>query len=57
MTGIYPSAFVYENELRDIFRIVVAGSQAPARDNHPRKRITYPFEFTIPNGDTLCRNR
>ncbi len=57
ITGIYPSAFVYENELQDIFGIAVTSSQAPARDKRPRIRVTYPFEFTIPDGDTLCQNR
>ncbi len=57
ITEIYPSAFVYENELHDIFGIAIAGSRAASRDNRPRKRITYPFEFTMPDGDTLCRNR
>lgn len=57
ITGIYPSAFVYENELQDIFGIAVTGSLVPARDKRPRIRVTYPFELTIPPGDTLCQNR
>jgi|GEM_PF-2641985 ech hydrogenase subunit D len=46
ITGMYPSAFVYENELHDIFGIAIAGSQAASRDGRPCKRFTYPFEFS-----------
>jgi ech hydrogenase subunit D len=44
ITGIYPSAFVYENELYDIFGIAIAGTRAPG-DSRPRKRFTYPAEL------------
>lgn len=56
ITGIYPSAFVYENELHDIFGIAVAGRRESG-DNRPRKRFTYPVELGVKTGDASCRNR
>lgn len=57
ITGMYPSAFVYENELRDIYGIAIAARQAASKDTRPRKRFTYPIELGIKTGDTLCRTR
>lgn len=57
ITGVYPSAFVYENELQDIFGIAVTGSRVAVRDNRPRKRVTYPPELSQPFGATPCQNR
>lgn len=57
ITGSYPSAFVYETELYDLFAITVAKNPAIPRNTAPGKRISFPSMKTFPRGDNACQNR
>ncbi|MCU0630471.1 MAG: NADH-quinone oxidoreductase subunit C, partial [Methanoregulaceae archaeon] len=57
ITEIYPSGFVYENELHDIFKITVVSKSAASLDVHPRKLITFPFAFNSKYGARTCQNK
>ncbi len=55
ISGIYWGAFVYENEMHDLFGIPVVGINIDFKGTFIKTVEKYPFSVTRSGGDT-CRN-
>ncbi|MDD4566700.1 Respiratory-chain NADH dehydrogenase, 30 Kd subunit [Methanoculleus chikugoensis] len=55
ISGIYWGAFVYENEMHDLFGIPVAGINIDFKGTFIKTAEKYPFSVTRRGGDR-CRN-
>jgi len=55
ISGIYWGAFVYENEMHDLFGIPVSGINIDFKGTFIRTAKKYPFSVTRKGGDT-CQN-
>lgn len=55
ISGIYWGAFVYENEMHDLFGIPVTGMNIDFKGTFIKTAEKYPFSVTRRGGDT-CRN-
>lgn len=51
ISGMYWGAFVYENEMHDLFGIQVKGMNIDFKGNFIRTSIKYPFAAAAPKGD------
>lgn len=51
ISGMYWGAFVYENEMHDLFGIQVKGMNIDFKGNFIRTSIKYPFGAAIPKGE------
>jgi ech hydrogenase subunit D len=51
ISGMYWGAFVYENEMHDLFGIQVRGMNIDFKGNFIRTSIKYPFGAAIPKGE------
>jgi ech hydrogenase subunit D len=57
ISGIYWGAFIYENEMHDLFGIQVKGMNIDYRGNLIRTTIRYPFSSGDSTGGDPCQNR
>lgn len=57
ISGIYWGAFIYENEMHDLFGVVVKGMNIDYRGNLIRTSIPYPFSGGNLRGGDSCQNR
>ena len=56
ISGIYWGAFVYENEVHDLFGIPVTGINIDFKGTFIRTATKYPFSVTRRGGDDPCQN-
>jgi ech hydrogenase subunit D len=56
ISGLYWGAFVYENELHDLFGIPVTGINIDFKGTFIRTATKYPFSVTRRGGDDPCQN-
>jgi ech hydrogenase subunit D len=57
ISGIYWGAFIYENEMHDLFGILMKGMNIDYRGNLIRTSVRYPFSAGESNGGDPCQNR
>ena len=57
VSGVYWGAFVYENEIHDLFGITVAGINVDFKGAFIRTTVKHPFTVTITKEDTSCQNK
>ncbi|MFZ1127662.1 NADH-quinone oxidoreductase subunit C [Methanoregula sp.] len=57
VSGVYWGAFVYENEIHDLFGITVAGINVDFKGVFIRTTVRHPFTVTITKEDTSCQNK
>lgn len=57
ISGIYWGAFIYENEMHDLFGIHVRGMNVDFKGNLIRTSVPYPFSNTSFKGEGPCQNR
>ncbi|MFA5332435.1 MAG: NADH-quinone oxidoreductase subunit C [Methanoregula sp.] len=55
VSGVYWGAFVYENEIHDLYGITVAGMNVDFGGHFYRTTIKHPFTVTITKEDASCR--
>jgi ech hydrogenase subunit D len=48
VSSIYPNAFLYENEIHDLFGIKISGISLDYKGNFYRMTVKYPFGSTKP---------
>lgn len=58
ISGIYWGAFIYENEMHDLFGITVTGMNIDFKGTLIRTTVRYPFsQKDILKGEDPCQNR
>jgi ech hydrogenase subunit D len=57
VSSVYFGAFVYENEIHDLYGIAVAGINIDFKGHFYRTTIKNPFTVTITKEDTSCQNK
>jgi ech hydrogenase subunit D len=57
VSSVYFGAFVYENEIHDLYGITVAGINIDFKGHFYRTTIKNPFTVTITKEDTSCQNK
>ena len=57
ISGIYWGAFVYENEIHDLYGITVTGMNVDFKGTFYRTTITYPFSSVTAKEDNPCLNK
>jgi len=57
ISGIYWGAFIYENEMHDLFGIRVKGMNIDFHGNLIRTSVSYPFSAGDSTGGDPCQNR
>ncbi len=57
VSSVYFGAFVYENEIHDLYGITVAGMNIDFGGQFYRTTIKQPFTVTITKEDTSCQNK
>ena len=57
VSGVYWGAFVYENEIHDLFGITVTGINVDFKGVFIRTTVRHPFTVTITKEDTSCQNK
>ena len=57
ITGVYWGAFVYENEIHDLFGIRVTGINIDFKGTFYKTTIKRPFSVTITKEDNPCQNK
>jgi ech hydrogenase subunit D len=57
ISGIFWGAFVYENEMHDLYGIVVRGMNIDYKGNLIRTTVKYPFSTVTPAGEDPCQNK
>jgi ech hydrogenase subunit D len=57
VSSVYFGAFVYENEIHDLYGIAVAGINIDFKGHFYRMTIKNPFTVTITKEDTSCQNK
>jgi ech hydrogenase subunit D len=57
ISGVYWGAFVYENEIHDLFGLTVSGINIDFKGTFIRTTVKYPFTVTITKEDTACQNK
>lgn len=55
ISGSYPGAFVYENEIHDLFGITVTGMNIDFKGTLYKTSIPHPFGITIQKKDESCQ--
>lgn len=51
ISGMYPGAFIYENEMHDLFGIQVRGMNVDFKGTLIRTTVKYPFGNPAPKGE------
>jgi ech hydrogenase subunit D len=57
VSGVYFGAFVYENEIHDLYGISVSGMNIDFGGHFYRTTIKTPFTVTVTKEDTSCQNK
>lgn len=57
ITGVYWGAFVYENEIHDLYGIHVKGINIDFKGTFYKTAVKHPFSVTIVKEDDSCQNR
>jgi ech hydrogenase subunit D len=57
ITDMYWGAFVYENEIHDLYGLPVKGINIDFKGTFYRTAIKHPFSVTITKEDDACQNR
>nr|WP_319377128.1 NADH-quinone oxidoreductase subunit C [uncultured Methanoregula sp.] len=57
ISGVYFGAFVYENEIHDLYGIHVSGMNIDFKGTFYRTAIKHPFSVTITKEDDSCQNK
>ncbi len=57
ISGPYFGAFVYENEIHDLYGITVSGINIDFNGTFYRTSIKHPFSVTITKEDDTCQNK
>ncbi len=57
ISGMYWGAFVYENEMHDLFGVQVKGMNVDFHGNFIRTAVPYPFRTEVFKGDGPCHDR
>jgi ech hydrogenase subunit D len=57
ISGVYWGAFVYENEIHDLYGIHVTGINVDFKGTFYKTTIQHPFSVTITKEDNPCQNK
>jgi ech hydrogenase subunit D len=57
ISGVYWGAFVYENEIHDLYGIHVTGINIDFKGTFYKTAIKHPFSVTITKEDDSCQNK
>ncbi|NYT16384.1 MAG: NADH-quinone oxidoreductase subunit C [Methanomicrobiales archaeon] len=57
ISGMYWGAFVYENEMHDLFGVQVKGMNVDFHGNFIRTAVPYPFRTQVFKGEGPCHDR
>jgi ech hydrogenase subunit D len=57
ISGIYWGAFVYENEIHDLYGITVKDMNVDFKGTFYRTTVKYPFSSVIAEEETPCLNK
>jgi ech hydrogenase subunit D len=57
ISAVYFGAFVYENEIHDLYGIHVTGINIDFKGTFYKTAIKHPFSVTITKEDDSCQNR
>ena len=57
ISGVYFGAFVYENEIHDLYGIHVTGINIDFKGTFYKTAIKHPFSVTIVKEDDACQNK
>jgi len=57
VSGVYWGAFVYENEIHDLFGITVSGINIDFGGRFIRTTVKHPFTVTVTKEDNPCLNK
>ena len=57
VSGVYFGAFVYENEIHDLYGITVSGMNIDFGGHFYRTTIKQPFSVTVTKEDDACQNK
>jgi len=57
ISGVYFGAFVYENEIHDLYGVHVSGMNIDFKGTFYRTAIKHPFSVTITKEDDSCQNK
>lgn len=57
ISGVYFGAFVYENEIHDLYGLTVTGINIDFKGTFYKTAIKHPFSVTITKEDDACQNR
>lgn len=57
ISGPYFGAFVYENEIHDLYGITVSGINIDFKGTFYRTSVKHPFSVTITKEDDACQNK
>ncbi len=54
ISGVFWGAFIYENEMHDLFGVTVRGMNVDFKGNLIRTSVRYPFREPVFNGEGPC---
>jgi ech hydrogenase subunit D len=57
ITGVYWGAFVYENEIHDLYGIAIRGINIDFKGTFYKTAVKHPFSVTITKEDDPCQNK
>jgi ech hydrogenase subunit D len=57
ITGVYWGAFVYENEIHDLYGLHVKGINIDFKGTFYKTAVKHPFSVTITKEDDACQNK
>jgi ech hydrogenase subunit D len=57
VSGVYFGAFMYENEIHDLFGVTVTGINIDFKGTLYRTSISYPFVVDTNKEDDTCQNK
>jgi ech hydrogenase subunit D len=57
ISGVYWGAFVYENEIHDLYGIHVKGINIDFKGTFYKTKVKHPFSVTITKEDDSCQNK
>jgi ech hydrogenase subunit D len=58
ITGIYWGAFLYENEIRELFGVNITGTNVDFKGHLYKKKLQYPFRLDMSKGgDAGCQSK
>jgi ech hydrogenase subunit D len=57
ISGVYWGAFVYENEIHDLYGLHVSGINIDFKGTFYKTAIKHPFSVTVTKEDDACQNK